>query len=172
MGDNRHGKDGGDLIIKVPPGTQIMDDNENVIADLVEEGMRCLVATGGVGGRGNTFFKTSTHQTPRFAQPGMPGDEKFLVLNLKLIADIGLVGLPNAGKSTLLSRLTNARPKSQTILSTLVPNLGVVERNPALSIRSPRYRASSRAHTWAMGSGSHSFSISSASRLSCISSTS
>ncbi|HRZ27819.1 MAG TPA: 50S ribosome-binding GTPase, partial [Spirochaetota bacterium] len=109
MGDNRHGKDGGDLIIKVPPGTQILDDNENVIADLVEEGMRCLVATGGVGGRGNTFFKTSTHQTPRFAQPGMPGDEKFLVLNLKLIADIGLVGLPNAGKSTLLSRLTNAR---------------------------------------------------------------
>jgi GTP-binding protein len=128
-GANMHGKDGEDLIIKVPPGTMVINvETDEVIVDLLEEDVPFKIATGGIGGRGNAFFKSATHQTPRFAQTGMPGEELTANLNLKLIADIGLVGLPNAGKSTLLGAITNANPKiGDYPFTTLTPNLGVVE---------------------------------------------
>lgn len=134
MGANMHGKDGTDLIIKVPPGTAVYNDKTGeLLADLVDEDIPFKIASGGIGGRGNAFFKTATHQTPRFAQPGMPGEELVLNLNLKLIADIGLVGLPNAGKSTLLAAITNANPKiADYPFTTLIPNLGVVEYNDGI----------------------------------------
>ena len=126
-GSNKSGKSGEDLVIPVPPGTVVYDDDTGqVLSDLVEPGERLLVAKGGRGGRGNARFATSRNQAPRVAERGEPAQERNLRLELKLIADIGIVGVPNAGKSTLLSAVTNAKPKIAPYpFTTLEPNLGV-----------------------------------------------
>ena len=127
MGSEMSGAKGEDLIIKVPVGTEIVaNDGETVLADMVEPGQIYMAAKGGDGGRGNTRFKTSTNQAPRYAEPGWPGEEMWVWLRLKIIADVGLIGLPNAGKSTFLTAVTKARPKiADYPFTTLHPNLGV-----------------------------------------------
>ena len=128
-GNNRHGRSGQDLILELPAGTLVKDPaTGEVLADLVRPGQRWVAAKGGLGGKGNAHFTTATRQLPRFAQPGETGEERELVLELKLLADVGLVGLPNAGKSTLIAAVSAARPKvADYPFTTLVPNLGVVQ---------------------------------------------
>lgn len=128
-GKDQHGKKGDDVFIKVPVGTVVKDyENGEIIADITEHGQKVLVAKGGKGGRGNMMFVSPTQRAPRYAEDGEPGEEKILVLELKLIADVGIVGYPNAGKSTFISVVSAARPKiADYPFTTITPNLGVVK---------------------------------------------
>src|ERR1700761_6714712 len=128
QGSLRHGKDGETLEILVPPGTEARVEADGSVHDLTRPGQRAVVARGGPGGRGNKRFAGPTHQTPRFAERGLPGEETWLELRLKLLADVGLIGLPNAGKSSLLARLTRAHPKvADYPFTTLSPVLGTLQ---------------------------------------------
>lgn len=135
QGANKTGRSGQDLMIRVPKGTIIKaEQTDEILADLIDDDQQAIIARGGKGGRGNARFATPTNQTPRNAEPGEDGESRTILLELKLIADVGLVGLPNAGKSTLLSRLTAARPKiADYPFTTLAPNLGIVRYKEHLS---------------------------------------
>lgn len=127
QGDNRHGKNAEDLVLKVPPGTVVKDEVGEALFDLTRPGQRSAVARGGRGGRGNARFLTNKRRAPSFAEKGEPGEERLIVLELKLLADIGIIGVPSAGKSTLISRISAARPKIAPYpFTTITPNLGVV----------------------------------------------
>ncbi len=129
QGRQKTGRNGADLILDIPPGTLVLDaDTGEVLKDFTEPEESAVIARGGRGGQGNTRFKSATHQAPRFAQPGEPGETRTLKLELKLLADVGIMGLPNAGKSTLISVLSSAKPKiADYPFTTLTPNLGVVQ---------------------------------------------
>lgn len=138
MGRDRYGKAADDLYVDLPVGTLIYEVTENedgtteekLIADLVEDGTELVICEGGRGGRGNLHFKSSTNRTPRYAEPGFPGEEKYIRLELKVLADVGLLGLPSAGKSTFISKISAAKPKIAAYhFTTLVPNLGVIEND-------------------------------------------
>jgi GTP-binding protein len=133
--NNKQGRDGQDIELRVPVGTLVTDlETGEAAADLVRHGQQVIIARGGRGGRGNARFATSTHQTPRFGERGEPGEERTLRLELKLLADVGLIGFPNVGKSTLIARISAARPKiADYPFTTLVPNLGVVSVEPGRS---------------------------------------
>lgn len=127
QGRNRSGRNGANLMIRVPPGTLVRDQNGHIMHDLTGEATELVLLKGGLGGKGNTFYKSSVNQAPTVAQKGLPGQEIQVRLELKLLADVGIIGLPNAGKSTLISRVSAARPKiADYPFTTLVPNLGVV----------------------------------------------
>jgi GTP-binding protein len=128
-GKNRTGKDATDIVLVLPMGTLVKDDEtEEILADLTEDGQRFIVAKGGIGGKGNAWFTSSTYQAPRFAQEGMPGEERWVKLELKLLADVGVIGFPNVGKSSFIARVSAARPKiADYPFTTLTPNLGVVK---------------------------------------------
>jgi len=128
-GNNRTGKDATDIVLVVPMGTLVKDDaTGEILADLTEEGQRFIVAKGGIGGKGNAWFTSSTYQAPHFAQEGIPGEERWVKLELKLLADVGIIGFPNVGKSSFIARVSAARPKiADYPFTTLTPNLGVVK---------------------------------------------
>ncbi|MGQ9009121.1 GTPase ObgE [Bacillus stercoris] len=135
MSKNQHGRNADDMVIKVPPGTVVTDDDtKQVIADLTEHGQRAVIARGGRGGRGNTRFATPANPAPQLSENGEPGKERYIVLELKVLADVGLVGFPSVGKSTLLSVVSSAKPKiADYHFTTLVPNLGMVETDDGRS---------------------------------------
>ncbi|WP_243290688.1 GTPase ObgE [Bacillus sp. FJAT-47783] len=135
MSKNQHGKNAEPLVVKVPPGTVVMDeDTKEVVADLTEHGQRAVIAKGGRGGRGNTRFATPANPAPELCEKGEPGEERNVVLELKLLADVGLVGFPSVGKSTLLSVVSSAKPKiAEYHFTTIAPNLGVVETDDGRS---------------------------------------